>query len=116
MTRASATLAGLLAALVSTTMLVPAKADAILSGTVAGAGGDKMGGVTVSAKADGSTITTTVYTDEGGAYYFPPLPAGHYRVWAEAISFATAKAQVDLSANQAQTFTLSPLKDYFRQL
>src|SRR5262249_7095077 len=61
MTRAGARLAGLMAALVSTTMLVPAHAaDAILSGAVAGPGGDKMGGVTVSAKADGSTITTTV--------------------------------------------------------
>ena len=48
----------------------------------------------------------------------PPsrLPAGHYRVWAQAISFATANAQVDLSANKAQNFTLSALEDYFRQL
>jgi len=117
MTRKGATLAALLAALVSTTMLVPAHAaDAILSGTIAGSGGDKMGGVTVSAKADGSTITTTVFTDASGAYYFPPLPAGHYRVWAQALSFATANAQVDLKANAAQNFTLAPLKDYARQL
>jgi len=54
MTRAGVRLAGLMAALASTTMLVPAHAaDAILSGTIAGPGGDKMGGVTVSAKADG---------------------------------------------------------------
>jgi len=113
---ASATLAGLLAALVSTTMLVPAHADAILSGTVAGAGGDKMGGVTVSAKADGSTITTTVYTDDTGSYYFPPLAPGKYHVWAQALTFATAKADVDLAANAAQNFSLSPLKDFVRQL
>jgi len=117
MTRARATLAGLVAALVSTTMLVPAHAaDAILSGTVAGAAGDKMGGVTVSAKAEGSTITTTVYTDADGAYYFPPLPAGHYHVWAQALSFATADAQVDLAANAAQNFALRPLEDFVRQL
>src|SRR5690348_15379668 len=117
MTRAGARLAGLIAALMSTTMLVPAHAaDAILSGAIAGPGGGKMRGVTVSAKADGSTITTTVYTDERGNYYFPPLPAGHYRVWAQTISFETAKAQVDLAANKAQIFTLAPLKDYFRQL
>src|SRR5207342_546939 len=102
MTRAGAGLAGLMAALVATTMLVPAHAaDAILSGTIAGPAGDKMGGVTVSAKADGSTITTTVYTDESGSYYFPPMPAGHYRVWAQALTFATADAQVDLAANKA---------------
>ncbi|HEU5273234.1 MAG TPA: carboxypeptidase regulatory-like domain-containing protein [Xanthobacteraceae bacterium] len=117
MKRAGVTLAGLVAALVSTTSLVPAQAaDAILSGTVAGAAGDKMGGVTVSARADGSTITTSVFTDEAGGYYFPPLPAGHYRVWAQALSFATANAQVDLKDNAAQNFTLSPLKDYVRQL
>ena len=103
-------------ALVTLTAMPAWAADAILSGAVTSAAGEKMGGVTVSAKADGSTITTTVYTDESGNYYFPPLPAGHYRVWAEAISFATAKAQVDLSANKAQSFTLSPLSDYFRQL
>jgi hypothetical protein len=52
----------------------------ILTGTVAGPDGEKMGGVTVSAKAVGSTITTTVFTDEAGTYYFPALPAGKYRV------------------------------------
>jgi streptogramin lyase len=110
------TLAGLLAAFVSTTALVPAQAaDAILSGSIAAQAGDKLGGVTVSAKADGST-TTTVYTDDSGAYYFPPLPAGHYHVWAQALTFATADAQVDLAANAAQGFTLAPLKDYVRQL
>ena len=85
---ANATLAGLVAALVSTTTLAPANADAILAGTVAGAGGDKMGGVTVSAKADGATITTTVFTDEAGNYYFPPLAPGKYHVWAQALTFA----------------------------
>jgi len=117
MTRKNAMIAGFVAALVSTTMLAPAyAADAILSGTITGSGGDKMGGVTVSAKADGSTVTTTVYTDESGGYYFPPLPAGHYHVWAQALSFATAKADVDLAANKAQNFALAPLADYVRQL
>ena len=117
MTRAGVGLAGLMAALVSTTMLVPANAaDAILSGTIAGPGGDKLGGVTVSAKAVGSTIATTVYTDESGSYYFPPMAAGHYHVWAQALTFATADAQVDLAANAAQNFSLAPLKDFVRQL
>src|SRR5215471_7315126 len=116
MKRAGATLAGLLAALVSTTAFVPAHAaDAILSGSVAAAG-EKVGGVTVSAKAEGSTITTTVYTDDGGNYYFPPLAPGKYHVWAQALTYATADAQVDLAANKSQDFTLSPLKDYVRQL
>ena len=46
-----------------------------------------MGGVTVSAKAEGSTITTSVFTDETGNYYFPPLPNGKYRVWAQALTY-----------------------------
>lgn len=94
----------------------PAFADAILSGAVTAASGEKMGGVTVSAKAEGSTITTTVFTDADGHYYFPPLPAGKYRVWAQALSFATGKDDVDLSANKAQDFSLAPMADYFRQL
>ncbi len=51
----------------------------ILTGTVTSPAGEKMGGVTVSAKAVGATITTTVFTDEAGAYYFPALPPGNRR-------------------------------------
>jgi virginiamycin B lyase len=95
----------------------PAFADALLSGAITSADGKAMGGVTVSAKADGATITTTVFTDDSGHYYFPSLPNGHYRVWAQALSFATAKGTVDLAANSHQDFTLAPLPgDYFRQL
>ena len=95
----------------------PAFADALLSGAITSADGKAMGGVTVSAKADGATITTTVFTDDSGHYYFPSLPNGHYRVWAQALSFATAKGTVDLAANSHQDFTLAPLTgDYFRQL
>ncbi len=98
-------------------LAAPAYADALLSGTIKSSAGDAMGGVTVSAKADGATITTTVFTDEAGRYYFPPLPNGHYRVWAQALSFGTAKGAVDLAANRSQDFTLAPLSgDYFSQL
>ena len=62
-------------------------ADALLAGTITSAAGEKMGGVTVSVKAEGSPITTSVYTDEAGGYYFPPLPEGKYRVWAQALTF-----------------------------
>src|SRR5229473_1811868 len=72
-------------------------ADVQLSGTVKSSSGEIMGGVTVSAKAEGATITTTVFSDEAGLYYFPPLPAGKYRVWAQALTFATAKNEVDLA-------------------
>ena len=45
-------------------------------GGIATASGQKLEGVTVYAKMEGSTVTTSVYTDESGSYYFPPLPAG----------------------------------------
>ncbi|MCL2429449.1 MAG: carboxypeptidase regulatory-like domain-containing protein [Alphaproteobacteria bacterium] len=94
-------------------------ADALLSGTITDAGGEKMGGVTVSAKAAGSTITTSVYTDEAGNYYFPALPDGSYRVWAQALTYETAKGSVDLAAAKRQDFVLRPMskdQDWVRQL
>jgi streptogramin lyase len=90
--------------------------DSILSGSISSAAGEKLGGVTVSAKPVGGTITTTVFTDESGDYYFPPLPAGKYRVWSQALTFKTAKTELDLPATRKQAFVLEPLKDYVRQL
>jgi streptogramin lyase len=94
-------------------------ADALLSGTIASASGEKMGGVAVSAKADGATITTTVYTDGTGNFYFPPLQTGKYRVWAQALTYETGKGNVDLAATKQQDFVLKPMtnkEDWVRQL
>ncbi len=91
-------------------------ADVVLSGSVKSTAGDKLGGVAISAKAEGSTITTSVFTDESGAYYFPPLPSGKYHVWAQAVTFQTAKSDVDLGAAKHADFTLDTLKDFERQL
>src|SRR5882762_10951385 len=101
--------------------LIPsaASADALLAGTITSATGEKMGGVTVSAKAEGSTITTSVYTDEAGGYYFPALPEGKYRVWAQALTFEIAKHNVDLTKASLQNFVMQPmtnLEDWIRQL
>lgn len=91
-------------------------ADVILSGAVKSAAGEKLGGVMVSAKAEGQTITTSIYTDESGNYYFPPMPAGKYRVWAQALTFETAKSAVDLGAKKKQDFDLKPMADFTHQL
>jgi streptogramin lyase len=94
-------------------------ADQLLTGAIASSTGEKLGGVTVSAKLDGSTITTSVYTDESGNYYFPPLPAGKYQVWAQALGFQTAKGAADLSATVHHNITLAPITDAearYRQL
>jgi streptogramin lyase len=86
-------------------------ADQILSGAIASATGQKLDGIVVSAKREGSTITTSVYTDATGNYYFPPMPAGKYNVWAQALGFEQTKAQVDLSANKKQDLTLKTIAD-----
>jgi virginiamycin B lyase len=86
-------------------------ADQLLSGAIASATGEKLGGVTVSARLDGSTITTSVYTDESGAYYFPPMAAGKYSVWAQTLGFETTKSEVDLSAAKRQNLTLTAMTD-----
>src|SRR6266478_3397165 len=89
---------------------------ALLTGTVKSASGEKMRGVTVSAKMEGQTITTSVFTDDVGNYYFPALDAGKYQVWAQADTFETARAAVELAATRHQDFSMKPMQDFERQL
>src|SRR5207244_5556827 len=94
-------------------------ADQLLSGAITSRSGQKLEGVTVSATLEGSTITTSVYTDTAGNYFFPPLPAGKYRVWAQALGFEMSKGAVDLSSARRADFTLQEMTDperRFRQL
>jgi len=91
-------------------------ADVLLSGAITSPSGEKLGGVTVSAKLEGSTIATSVYTDESGNYYFPPMAAGKYRVWAQALAFETTKSEVDLAAGKRQNLVLAPMTDKERQI
>ena len=105
------------ASVVATVPVTPAQAaDHLLRGTIVSAGGEKLGGVTVSAKAQGTTITTSVYSDAQGNYYFPPLPAGKYNVWAQAVAFEMAKGEIDLSAARRADLTLQPMTDFERQV
>ena len=94
-------------------------ADQLLSGAISAKSGQNLEGVTVSAKREGATITTSVYTDTTGNYYFPPLPAGKYNVWAQALGFETAKSSVTLDAKRRHNLALSPMTDAeqrYRQL
>ena len=95
------------------------QADQLLSGTISSKAGGTLDGVTVSAKREGSTITTSVYTDAQGNYYFPALPEGKYNVWANALGFEHARATVTLDAKRKQNLTLAPITDRearYRQL
>lgn len=88
----------------------------LLTGTIRSTSGSRMAGVTVSAKAVGETITTTVFTDEKGNYYFPRLQEGMYRVWAQADSYQTEHSQVKLNQTNHQDFILRPMEDFEQQL
>ncbi len=113
----SFTLAGVVALSVGAVLPSSASAaDVVLSGTIKSAAGEAMGGVTVSAKAEGQTITTTVFTDESGQYYFPALPAAKYRVWAQALGFEPARSAVDLAAARKADLVLKPITDLERQI
>ena len=106
----------------ATTLLVVTAAhaaDQLLSGAITSQSGQKLEGVTVSAKLEGSTITTERLYGHRGQLFFPPLPAGKYRVWAQALGFETNKGSVDLTAARRQNFTLQEITDperRFRQL
>ena len=71
-----------------------ASADQLLTGSIASASGQKLEGVLISAKREGSTITTSVYTDQNGEYFFPAMADGKYQVWAQTLGFQTAKGAV----------------------
>lgn len=89
----------------------------LLTGTVTSASGEKMEGVTVSARGLGTTITTSVFTDAEGKYYFPLLAEGEYRVWAQAVAFEAARSDLALGGSLvAWNATLLPKKDFELQL
>ena len=70
-----------------------------------------MEGVLVTAQKAGSTVQTSVYTDQNGEYYFPAMENGNYAVWAQALGFDTAKGNVDLTATRHQDFKLAAITD-----
>jgi streptogramin lyase len=97
----------------------PLALHAQISGIVIGPEGEKMAGVTVSAKAEGGTIRTSVYTDAQGGYAFGRLSPGFYRVSAQALGYQPANADVQLPGPGAQNFRLianADVEQTFRQL
>jgi streptogramin lyase len=89
-----------------------------LSGTVKSSDGKPLEGVGVSVRGVSQTFTTTVYTDESGRYFFPPISSGQYKVWAQAVGFETSKADASLSdaAKKQVDLTLANLRDFHKQL
>ena len=84
----------------------------VLSGTVSSAGEGKMEGVLVSAKKEGSTITTTVVSDEKGRYSFPDgrLSPGKYALKVRAAGFDLPKKSISIAKGKPATANLSLVK------
>jgi streptogramin lyase len=93
-----------------------AQGEFFLTGSVKSVTGEKMGGVVVSAKAEGQPMTWTVFTDEDGNYYFQALPVGKYRTWAQTDTYETDRHDVELTMTRRVDFVLRPMKDFVRQL
>jgi streptogramin lyase len=88
--------------------LAPAQAQtaAALSGQVSSAAEAVMEGVLVSAKREGSTITTTVVSNDKGQFSFPAdrLAPGHYNISIRAAGYSLAGPKtVDIAAGAAAT-------------
>jgi hypothetical protein len=76
-----------------------AQAGAALSGQISSAEEGAMEGVLVSAKREGSTITTTVVSNDKGAFSFPAdrLAPGHYNITIRAAGYSlTGPKAVDI--------------------
>src|SRR5262245_48092944 len=87
--------AAILVGLIGVSAQSPAPVNGtVLNGTIKGPNGQPLEGMLITARAEGKTIKTTVFTDEQGQYYFPPMDAGNYEVWAQQVGFATARATV----------------------
>jgi streptogramin lyase len=92
-----------------------------LTGQVSSTEEGPMEGVLVSAKKAGSTITTTVFTDEKGWYRFPAsrLGPGHYTIRIRATGYDLEEPNaVDIPANDPVTLDLKlrKTKDLAAQL
>ena len=96
----------------------PASTLSGLSGTTRGDKGQALEGITVSARAADSTITTTVISNERGEFAFPSLADGTYQVWAQAVGFATSRGEVKIAGAQPakHAFALQPIEDFTPQL
>src|ERR1700720_856554 len=86
--------------------LVPAQAQtaAALSGQVSSAEEGAMEGVLVSAKKEGSTVTTTVVSNAKGEFSFPAdrMDPGHYNITIRAAGYTLAgPKQIDVAAGSA---------------
>jgi streptogramin lyase len=98
--------ASLIAIFAQAGMQAQAQKAAPLSGQVSSAEEPAMEGVLVSAKKDGSNVTTTVVSDDKGKFSFPAgrLEPGHYTISIRASGYnLAAPTAVDVAADAGAT-------------
>jgi len=98
-----------------------AQAPTVLAGTVSSAEEGMMEGVLVSARKDGSTVTTTVVSDDQGHYAFPAgrLEPGHYALSIRAVGYDLASpkdAALEPGKTAAADLKLAKTKNLSAQL
>src|SRR5262245_25592201 len=82
-------MAGILVCLAGLTNAFGQSSNATLGGTVSDSSNALLPGVTVSATNTGTGVLTSTVSNETGAYQFPPLQSGTYKVSAELPGFTT---------------------------
>ena len=75
-------------------------------------------GILVKAQAEGKNVSTSVFTDEQGAYVFPPLPAGNYVVsvgmkWQEKVDLGSSPVRQDFAVELGPGFLNQTSGDSF---
>jgi len=78
-----------------------------IAGTVAGRDGSPVEGASVSGYGGAETQLEPVPVDAGGAFTFPRVAAGQYRVWAAADGWAQAQGQVTVEPGRTATVELT---------
>jgi len=89
-----------------------------LMGLIKDQHGQPLEGIAVTAQASDQLFKTTVFTDVHGEYVFPALERGSYKIWAQAVGFATGRAASPLGDGKLvhQDFTLGPLVSFDAQM
>ena len=97
-------------------LLAVATSASALSGRVVAPDASAMEGVLVSARKAGSSITTTVVTDAGGAFAFPALAQGRYALSIRAVGFELEGAPQAQASAKALELRLRKAADLATQL
>lgn len=105
----------IIVSLVAVSHLAQTQSPVALSGRINSSDGAAIEGVLVSAKKAGSTITTTVVSDEQGQYRFPStkLTSGQYALQIRAVGYdLDGPREVTIAAGQNTTVDLKLSKTH----